>query len=280
MLDEFLTFFKSFTKSMDIIYVIEGLKPVSRIILSEDYFKSSERVLEDYSVSIVPSDFKIKQEIDENRFSNKGVRIPANSKEKGRYFVYLSKKEELAEKAKQLEAEAKHAELGKLLGYPKCCCEFFEKNFPAESKKQNDYVLAALRGSEGFRFPFYTNVAIRSMDLNLLSHFPCNFNCEESIRTAKKHLELLKNLSPELGEITAGMLKGVVIYTDKKGIFLLRDYKIKGNEIEYGGVMSSVNNEIYDSLKRSKKMRIIDKNHIKTDKSELKGPDIGILIFS
>ena len=118
------------------------------------------------------------------------------------------------------------------------------------------------------------------MDLNLLSHFPCNFNCKESIKIAKKHLELLKKLSRELGEITGGMLKGVVIYTDKKGIFLLRDYKVKGNKIEYGGVMSSVNNEIYHSLKDSDKITIIDKNYIKTDNNELKGKDIGILIFS
>ena len=280
MLDEFLAFFKSLTRSMDIIYALEGIKPVSRIVVGEDNLVPTKNFLKDYDVCVITSDFKIRQEVNENRFSNKGVQIPASSKEKGNYFVYMSKKKELAEKAKQAEAAGNHAELGKLFGYPKCCCEFFEKNFPVESKKQNDYVLATLKNSEGFTFPFHTNVTVRHMDINLLSHFPCNFKCEESIKLAKQNLKLLEKVSPELGEITGGMLRGVVIYTANQGIFLLRDYKIYGNEISYEGIMSSVNNKIYDSLKRSKKITVIDKNHIKTDKDELKGQDIGIMVFT
>ncbi|MBW2980985.1 DUF483 domain-containing protein [Candidatus Woesearchaeota archaeon] len=280
MLDEFLAFFKSLTKSMDIIYALEGIKPVSRITVSEDNLSPTKEFLENYKLSTIISDFKIRQVIDENRFSNKGVKIPADSKENGSYFVYISKKEELAEKAKQAESTGDNKELGRLFGYPKCCCEFFEKNFPVESKRQNDYVLAGLRESEGFTFPFHTNITIRHMDINLLSHFPCNFRCKESIKLAKQNLKLLEKLSPELGEISAGMLKGVVVYTANQGIFLLRDYKINGNEVSYEGVMSSVNNKIYDSLKRSKRIKIIDKNRIKTDKGELKGQDIGVFIFS
>lgn len=280
MLDEFLAFFNSLTKSMDIIYVLEGLKPVSRIIVNEDSLSDTKEFLEKHKAEIAVSDFKISAKVDENKYTNKGIKLAADSKKKGRYFVYLSKKKELAEKAKQAEAANNHIELGKLLGYPGCCCEFFEKNYPVESKKKNDYVLAALKNSEGFNFPFYTNIAIRQMDLNLISHFPCNFNCKESIKHAKKNLELLKNVSPELGEISAGMLKGVVIYTEKDGIFLLRDCKIKWDKVEYKGVMSSVKNRIYESLKRSERIKIIGKNHIKTDADELKGKDIGVFIFS
>ena len=100
------------------------------------------------------------------------------------------------------------------------------------------------------------------------------------MKIAEKNLELLKDLSPELGEIMEGMLKGVVIYTEDKGIFLLRDYKIDGNKIEYEGVMSSVKNDIFEALKGSKSITIVDKNHIKTKSKELKGSDIGVIVFT
>jgi hypothetical protein len=114
----------------------------------------------------------------------------------------------------------------------------------------------------------------------LLSHFPCSFNCKESIKVAEENLKLLEKLSPELGEISAGMLKGVVIYTEKKGIFLLRGARVEGDDVNYDGVMASVNNDIYQALKLSEKIKILDKNSINTGQSELKGSDIGVLVFN
>ncbi len=279
MLDEFLAFFSSLTKSMDMLQVIKGLKPVSRIIVPEDEVESTREFLEDRGLALAFSDNKISKSIDVNRYSNKGVILNADSKDKGDFFVYISKDLELAKQAKKHESELNHKELGRLLGYPECCCRFFEGNFQVESKKNNDYVLPALKNSDGFEFPFYTNIAIRHMDISLLSHFPCNFNCQASIEIAKNNLKLLEELSPELGQIAQGMLKGVVIYTTSKGIFLLRNPKIDKNKISYEGVMSSVNNQLYEYLKKSKSIKIVGKNCIKAGRIEIKGEDVGIMVF-
>jgi hypothetical protein len=280
MLDEFLAFFRSLTRSMDIVYVIDGAKPVSRISVDEVDLDATKKFLDNQGLKYAVSDFKVKQFFDKSGFSNKGTILPAGSKEKGAYFVYVSKEKELAEKAGQFGKEGNDIELGKLLGYPKCCCEFFKKNAAVESKRQNDYVLATLRESDGFVFPFYTNVAIRQIDINLLSHFPCSFKCEESIKIAKKHLEILRKWSSELGDIAEGMLKGAVIYTNTQGMFLLRQPELNKNEISYEGVMSPIKGNIYDALKHSDKVIVVDKNHIKLSGLELKGPDFGVLFFN
>ena len=234
--------------------------------------------LKKHKLKTTLSDFKISDDIDTSRiYSDKGIRISKNSKIQGKFFMYISKSKELAEKAKQLEAKNKHSELGILLGYPKCCSEFFENNFPIESKKKNDYTLATLRNSNGFSFPFYTNIAIRHMDLTLLSHFPCSFNCEHSIRIAKNNLNIIKKYSKKYFNIMDDMLKGAVIYTEDKGVFLLKDIKMNNN-LFYKEVISSTNNDIYNILKDSPNLKIINKNNIKINNKELN--DIGFMAFS
>ena len=266
----------SMTKALEILYVMENVKPAARIIIDED--KADELTSLLANLIAVKSSFKIKKEVDKNReYSDKGTRLPASSKEKGQLFLYISKSKEKAELAKKLEEENKHKELGIALGYPKCCSEFFEKNFPVESKKQNDYTLATLKSSEGFKFPFYTNITIRHLDLTLLNHFPCSFSCKASITKAKRHLEVIEKHSRELGIIFKGMLKGAVVYTEKSGVFLLRESSLNKNKITYRGVMSSTNNSYYDLLKKSETIEIIGKNHIKTEKDDIKG--IGFLLF-
>ena len=44
-----------------------------------------------------------------------------------------------------------HKLLGKVLGYPECCCEFFENHF---NEKNTDLTLSALENSDGIEFPF------------------------------------------------------------------------------------------------------------------------------
>ena len=59
-------------------------------------------------------------------------------------------------------------------------------------------LLPALEASKGIRYPFYTNICKRHVDLTLLSHFPCSFNCEKSIEQAKKHLNLIGQIDRNL----------------------------------------------------------------------------------
>lgn len=268
----------SMTKALEILYVKDGIKPAARIIADEE--KADELIKCMDGLSIVKSDFKIKKEVDERRqYSDKGIRLPVSSKENGQVFLYISKSKEKAELAKRLEEENKHTELGIALGYPKCCAEFFNKNFPIESKKQNDYTLSTLRNSQGYKFPFYTNTAIRHLDLTLLSHFPCSFNCKNSIELAKKNLDAIEKHSRELGIIFHGMLKGAVVYTEKDGVFLLRNAQISKDEIVYNGIFGSLNNKLYGLLKKSEKIQVVSKNHIRLEKNELEGDDVGFMLF-
>lgn len=278
MLEILIKKFDSLTKSLDVLYVIKGNKIVSRISIGENNANKIKLFLEKYRIKTYLSDFKILNQIDKNReFSDKGIKVSKDADVPGKFFMYISKSEKLAKRAKELEAEDRHKELGLLLGYPECCCRFFEKNFKTESKKKNDYTLATLRNSNSFKFPFYTNIAIRHMDIALLSHFPCSFQCKKSIKIAKDNLKLIEKYSEEYAAIIKGMLKGGVVYSWDKGIFLLRGIKLKQNKLFYDIVMTLSNNDIYNLLKNSPYLKIINKDKIKIGDNVLK--KAGFMIF-
>jgi hypothetical protein len=222
------------------------------------------------------SDFKVVKQDKEKVYSDKGIKVPIDSEQKGYFFIYVSKNKETAEKAKELEKNNKHKELGVLLGYPECCSEFFEENYKEESEKENDFTLASLKNSDGFQFPFYANIASRHFDLALLNHFPCNYNCKHSIELAKKHLEIIEKDDKEAAEIIKGMLKGAVLYTNE-GVFLLRYPELENNRLYYKGLMGTKNNQLSESLKNAEYIEIMNKNRIRLDNLEIK--NIGMMLF-
>src|SRR3989338_10800466 len=103
-----------------------------------------------------------------------------------------------------METEDRHKELGLLLGYPMCCCEFFEENF---NEKVTDLTLKILENSNGYEFPFYANMAARHFDVSLLSHFPHDFQCKPSMEIAKNNLRVIKNYSEQIAAMFSGILQ-------------------------------------------------------------------------
>lgn len=278
MLQDLRNIFQSNIKSLEILYLLEGVKPVARIMVKEEDRDKILGFFKERNISYAISNFKVVKQDRDEVYSDKGIKIPINSKEKGYFFVYISKQKELAERAKILENENKHKELGVLLGYPECCAEFFEENYREESKKQNDFTLVSLKNSDGFQFPFYTNIVSRHFDIALLNHFPCSFNCKDSIELAKKHLGIIEKDDKETAEIIKGMLKGAVVYTETNGVFLLRYPRLDFNRLYYKGIMSSKNNQFYESLKNVDYIEIVKKDRIILDNLVIK--NIGVMLFS
>lgn len=277
MLTELQDSFKSNIKALEIFYVLNGVKPAARIMADENEKDRILGIILEKGLNYAISDFKVLKDDKEKEYSDKGVKVDSNAGEKGYFFVYVSKDKEVAEKAKLLESENKHKELGILLGYPSCCAEFFEGHFEEESRRNNDFTLASLKNSDGFSFPFYVNIGARHFDLALLSHFPCSFNCAASLEAAKGNLELIKKDDKEFAEVIEGMLKGAVVYTETEGVFLLRYPQLEHNRMHYHGIISTKNNQMYELFKNAEHVDIMSKDRISVGGLEIK--NIGIMLF-
>ncbi|MBD3249133.1 DUF483 domain-containing protein [Candidatus Woesearchaeota archaeon] len=207
MIENLFKIFGTKTKALEILYLLEDVKPVVR----QGFYHNEIRKITDFckekGLYIEFSPYKIVL-MDHGAYSNKGIKVDADDPREGMVFAYISKGKEKAKKANFHEANNNHINLGKALGYPECCCRFFKKHEPERSRLDSDYTVCTAENSGGSEFPFYTNILKRSMDITLLNHFPCSFNCENSIKLAKNHLDIIKKHDPEMADYFSERLKG------------------------------------------------------------------------
>ena len=278
MIQKLRQIFHSITKSLEILYVMENAKPCARIMVFEEELSSVSEFLKNNSLFCSFSDFKvIKQNIQSDFYSDKSFKIDKNDSRNGHFFVYISKDKKIAAQAKIAEKEDNHKELGLLLGYPACCCDFFAGNF---NDKNTDLTLKSLKNSNGFEFSFYNNIAARHFDVSLLSHFPHSFHCKPSMQIAKNNLSIIKKSLPQLPEQFMKTLQSAVVYTNEEGIFLLRNFEKENNEIIYGDVISTAKSKLYFLVSSNNKLRIIDKNNFFVNDVGISGENFGIMVFT
>ena len=279
MIENLKFFFGNNTRALEILYLLEGIKRAVRLDANEIELGKIKEFCQKENLHFEVSDFKVVKITDDGKgkYSNIVKRIPLNYFDRGLYHVYISKDKAIAKFLKFLENKNDDGAVGKLLGYPKCCVDFFLKNKEEQKHIQNDYILPALKNSEGFKFPFYANYAARYFDVALMSHFPHSFDCKDSIGIAKKNLECIKKYSKELANKFEEMLKGAVLYTERDGVFIFKDYKFSDNTIRFNKILSTTNNELFNLLNKSKEFTIISKNKVKIGNNII--DDAGFMVF-
>jgi len=280
MIDNLLEIFSNYTRSLEILYLWNDIKKVVRLDASDVELVKIRNFCYKQNLHLEVSDFKVIKVVDDGKggYSNIVKRVPINYPGQGLYHVYISKDKDKAIFLKLLENKNDDRAEGELLGYPKCCREFFITFKDKQQKIQNDYILPAFNNSLGFEFPFYANYAIRYFDFTLLSHFPHSFFCRESIQIAKTNLECIKKYSEDLAEKFEEMLKCPVLYTENDGVFIFKDYKLKNNILEFNEIKSTIkNNDTFKNLNNNKKLEIINKNQIKSNKKIIE--NVGFMLF-
>ncbi|MFH0867755.1 MAG: DUF483 domain-containing protein [Candidatus Woesearchaeota archaeon] len=279
-MERLLETFSNYTRSLEILYLLNNVKQTVRLDANEAELEKIKEFCAKENLYLEVSNFKVIKIADRGKagYSNIVKKVPINYPNSGLCHIYISKDKNKAEFLKLLESRNDDKTIGELLGYPKCCIDFFIENREKQQKLQNDYILPALNNSEGFEFPFYTNYAIRYFDIALLSHFPHNFHCEESIRIAKANLECMKKYSKGLADKFETMLKNPVLYTENNGVFILKDYKLDNNILKFNKVLSTENNELSNLLNKNKEIEIIDKNKITLGNKILK--NMGVMVFT
>ncbi len=277
MIDNLINKLGSLSKALEFIYLVHDVKPCCRFIIDQKDFLNIKDLCNKHSLNYSLSDFKILMETDKDKnFSNKGVRIDIQDKKPGFLIIYISKNHD-HQKANEYEYLNNHYNLGLTLGYPECCCKFFQNNYPIQSKKHNDYIMPALKNSKDFILPFQTNILARYFDYTLLNHFPCNFNCKASIEQANRHLGLIKELDLQLHNKLLDKLKCTAIYTEYDGTHLLYNYHFKDNTLTFKEVSSTTENHLSIDLKKAKTLEMKEIRRIRLKDQELS--NVGVAIF-
>jgi hypothetical protein len=186
MSQELAQTFGSNTKAQEIILLLNEAKTVVRQGFYESELYKIEKFCKENTIHLVKSKFKVLfADNYSGNYSNKGLRIPETDSRQGMYFIYFSKDEQKAWLAAYYELIGNDSELGSILGYPKCCVDYFSENFSKDNPNPQQI------GNNP-----YTNISKRNKDLVLISHFPCNSECKESTELARKNLMVLKETWP------------------------------------------------------------------------------------
>jgi hypothetical protein len=195
MIKKWSYIFGSKTKAQEMVFLLHDLKKVVRQGFYEHEMPKIERFCNENKINFVKSNFKVLL-ADETAYSNKGFRIPLSDKRDGMYFVYFSKDEQQAWMASYRELMNDNAGLGQVLGYPKCCVDFFCKRF---SENNPNLQLTPTN--------IWTNLTKREQDHVLISHFPCSSTCEETIHQAQKCMDVLMKFDRPRAEELLNELK-------------------------------------------------------------------------
>ena len=179
--------FVSYQIRSEILDVYFGIRPSVRFVL-------------DYKSQAVPlAKFLIKLKL---KISVSKGYVLHNDKEKYQdWFInkkgskkmlcfYVSKSNVLAEHSRKMDESKNDEKFGKSLGYPNCCINFVKKN-----KRPPTIIESLGLYSKKQKYNPYTWPCLIVLDSNLISHFPCNKKCKESILLAKKRLNIIKKYS-------------------------------------------------------------------------------------
>lgn len=263
-------------KALEVLSVIEGVKPAARMLCHEDKIDGTIAALRQLDLKEAQLGYKVLKDTSEGSYVERSFRVPLSHPKKGHAILYISKKESLAKKAREQESKGDHLGLGLLLGYPECCCAFFAKNF---SEGKTDLTLDSLKNSDGFEFPFEMNIAARHFDASLLSHFPCSFGCEDSLALAKKNMDILEKHDPQVAQEFMKALKSAVLYTEREGAYIFQNYKKNMQEVEFSAIRATVLGKLYYALSGQKKFKIEDKWSIAVGGERISGEGRGVMVF-
>ena len=186
--------FGSKSKAQEIIYLLREAKKVVRQGFYGSELPAVETFCQKNNLFLAKSKFKILL-ADETSFSDKGIKISSDDPRSGMYFVYISKNEREGWLASYYELINDTDELGRLLGYPNCCIDFFVKRFTPDNPNLQ------LKPTNMF-----TNLTKRSQDAVLISHFPCSSECLQSINLGQKFLWIIAREDQQRSEELISLL--------------------------------------------------------------------------
>ena len=265
--------FKSQIKSQEILFVLENVKPVARIMQTNEELQAIKIFCDKHKLHIEEANFKIAMLDPNKKFSNKGLRVPKNSPLPSYEILYISKEEKKAKIAKEFEQDNDHMGLGVILGYPECCCRFFAEHFGKESKDNLDFIRSIAKNSISQYNPYQTNILATPFDKALISHFPHSFDCDKTKDLADKYAEVLEKYNI----LNIASLKCLAIYTPESTNLLYGTRE--NNHFIVKDILSTSKDDFYNMLYNVKKIEIVDKHCIRLHKETLRNPYMVVISF-
>ena len=128
------------------------------------------------------------------------------------WYGSLTRTYEDGQKFKKAEQEHNHETIGLLLGYPKCCANYFTKAFQINY----DPIWLGKKGKIS-GYP-ECNQMLRYFGARLTSHFSCSPTCEATRKVGQNWLKVMKEIDKGLAKELYDLLAGPITWNSYHGV--------------------------------------------------------------
>lgn len=127
------------------------------------------------------------------------------------YFWYgcVTRSYEDGQEFKEADKVTDHKAIGKMLGYPDCCTEYFVKSFDTNY----DPVWLGYDNISGVDPA--VNILLRYFGIRIVSHLTCSPYCEQTLQVAKQRLQLVK---PDIRDWALELLNSPMTWDSYHGV--------------------------------------------------------------
>ncbi len=205
----------------------------------------------------------------------------------GQQWLVISSDLKIAKGLMQSFLKKDFEKVGRLLGYPSCCAKRYVDDLPKQatardisartkgllswyvnnvfnpqtrpviSDKEKD--MSKLRKIENI------NIKTKTYPLYLISHFPCSYSCEKSIKIGKKIFGAIKKLNPADAQLIEETLKKPILFFDSYHYIVFNGIVEKNNIIIYSSISSPkslIKKEVIQRIERGNKLFLKKKEAI------------------
>lgn len=122
------------------------------------------------------------------------------------WYGVLTKNLKDAERFKEADLKGDHKTIGKMLGYPECCIDYFIKTFPINY----DPVWVDLEGEiTGYS---EANQMLRYFGSRITSHLSCSPNCKATKEIGEVWFKIMKEFDENLANELYDLLNGEIVW--------------------------------------------------------------------
>ena len=145
-----------------------------------------------------------------------GAAVRRDDKEAGELFEKYSKSNPV-----------NHVEIGRLLGYPGCCLDFFNETW---NKTSIDTIYESATNTKDAVIEDntvtvechpYCNNMLRYFSARITPHLPCSMTCEDTIKWGKQWIEVMNKIDAEATEWVVELLSMPLTWNCYRGVAII-----------------------------------------------------------
>ena len=194
---------------VELIAVFNGIKHVMRILCSGKETRDIIALTQELGLYYGQSGYTILEGASYCGFVHTSqVLLHKPTKDSDKRFLYIGV-DEISVKLASTFDSIDNRRFGLILGYPECCVDFFCRHY---SKDNYDLIFDTDRPVRN-HYEALINYACRVFGYSLISHFPCQWDCEASIKLAKSMLKIPESCCIVIAKETMDYLESDVLYS-------------------------------------------------------------------